>query len=58
VALTLERHGWSDVRPLTGGFDAWRAGGYPVESKAHEAQTPFEIAENLRLAEGDQDLPP
>jgi 3-mercaptopyruvate sulfurtransferase SseA len=45
------------VRPLKGGFEAWRAAGYPVEPQAREAQTASEVAENLRQAEGDQDLP-
>ena len=45
------------MRPLKGGFEAWRAAGYPVEPKVREAQTPSEVAENLRQAEGDQDLP-
>jgi hypothetical protein len=34
-----------------------QAGSYPVEPKAREAQTLAEVAENLRQAEGDQDLP-
>jgi hypothetical protein len=42
---------------LKGGFEGWRAAGYPVEPKAREAHTPSEIAENLRQAEGDLDLP-
>jgi hypothetical protein len=42
---------------LKGGFEGWRAAGYPVEPNAREAQTPSEIAENLRQAEGDLDLP-
>lgn len=58
MALTLERYGWKDVRPLGGGFDAWRAVGYPVEGKAREAGTTSEIARNLRDAEGDQDVAP
>jgi hypothetical protein len=45
------------VRPLSGGFDAWRSTGYPVEPKVQEARTPSEIAENLRQAEGDHDVP-
>ncbi|MBI3697689.1 MAG: VTT domain-containing protein [Acidobacteria bacterium] len=32
VALELRRHGVTRVRPLTGGFEAWRAGGFPLES--------------------------
>jgi len=45
------------VRPLSGGFEAWQATGYPVEPKTREPYTPSEVAENLRQAEGEQDLP-
>jgi rhodanese-related sulfurtransferase len=31
VALLLKRRGVDRVRPLAGGFDAWRAAGHPVE---------------------------
>jgi 3-mercaptopyruvate sulfurtransferase SseA len=31
VALRLRRLGVVRVRPLAGGFEAWRAGGFPVE---------------------------
>ena len=31
VALQLRRAGIRRVRPLSGGFEAWRNGGYPVE---------------------------
>jgi len=31
VALRLRRVGVTRVRPLLGGFDAWRAGGFPVQ---------------------------
>jgi 3-mercaptopyruvate sulfurtransferase SseA len=50
-------HGWKDVRPLKGGFKEWQAAGYPVEPKTREAHTLSEVAENLRQAEGDLDLP-
>jgi len=33
VAQVLLEHGWSDVHPLYGGFDAWRTAGYPLEPK-------------------------
>jgi 3-mercaptopyruvate sulfurtransferase SseA len=33
VALLLKRRGITRVRPLLGGFDAWRKRGYPVEQK-------------------------
>jgi 3-mercaptopyruvate sulfurtransferase SseA len=32
VALTLKRLGVTRVRPLEGGFQAWRALGFPVTS--------------------------
>jgi hypothetical protein len=31
VALRLRRVGVTRVRPLGGGFEAWRTGGFPVE---------------------------
>jgi membrane protein DedA with SNARE-associated domain len=34
VALLLQRKGFSRVRPLLGGFDAWREKNYPIESRA------------------------
>ncbi|MBI1983824.1 MAG: hypothetical protein HYS61_06465 [Acidobacteria bacterium] len=34
--LLLDR-GYNNVRPLLGGFDAWRALGYPVEPAAKAA---------------------
>jgi 3-mercaptopyruvate sulfurtransferase SseA len=55
VAQTLLRHGWTNVRPLIGGFDAWRNTGYPTEAKATRTQTFSEVAENLRKAEGDEE---
>jgi rhodanese-related sulfurtransferase len=33
VALVLEEHGFDDVHPLIGGFDAWQQAGLPVEQK-------------------------
>jgi len=55
VALTLFQHGWTDVRPLLGGFDAWRMAGYPTEAKATRKQSLTEVAANIRDAEGDVD---
>jgi 3-mercaptopyruvate sulfurtransferase SseA len=61
VARTLFDAGWTDVRALVGGFDAWRTAGYPVEAKTNEgsqsAEPPLsikEIQENLQKAEGDE----
>ena len=31
VALLLQRHGFTHVRPLLGGIDAWREGNHPME---------------------------
>ena len=31
VALLLQRHGFTRVRPLLGGIDAWREGNHPME---------------------------
>lgn len=40
IALQLRKAGIRRVRPLSGGFDAWRAGGYPVEAIAAILATP------------------
>jgi 3-mercaptopyruvate sulfurtransferase SseA len=32
VAIRLQQQGITRVRPLTGGFHAWRDLGYPVET--------------------------
>jgi rhodanese-related sulfurtransferase len=33
VAQVLADHGWKNVHPLYGGFDAWQQAGLPVEIK-------------------------
>jgi rhodanese-related sulfurtransferase len=33
VALLLKKHGITRVRPLEGGFEAWRDQGFPIEQK-------------------------
>jgi rhodanese-related sulfurtransferase len=33
VALRLRQKGLPRVRPLAGGFDAWKGGGFPVERR-------------------------
>jgi rhodanese-related sulfurtransferase len=33
VAQTLMEHGWKNVHPLFGGFDAWKKEGLPVDAK-------------------------
>jgi len=61
VARTLLDAGWTDVRALVGGFDAWRTAGYPVQAKTNEVlrspESPLslkEIQDNLQKAEGDE----
>jgi len=34
VAQVLMEHGWKNVHPLYGGFDAWIDAGMQVDSKA------------------------
>jgi 3-mercaptopyruvate sulfurtransferase SseA len=33
VAQELMDHGWKNVHPLFGGFDAWQKAGLPVDTK-------------------------
>jgi rhodanese-related sulfurtransferase len=33
VAQALMEHGWKNVHPLFGGFDAWTEAGLPVDPK-------------------------
>ena len=61
MARTLLDAGWTDVRALAGGFDAWRTAGYPLQAKTNEvsrsAESPRsikEIHDNLQKAEGDE----
>jgi 3-mercaptopyruvate sulfurtransferase SseA len=49
----LQKHGWKNVRPLRGGFDAWHQAGYPTETKRTHRQSLSEVAANVRAAEGD-----
>src|SRR5206468_3779707 len=44
VALLLHRKGFSRVRPLLGGIDAWRERNYPLELKALRVQSPLGVA--------------
>jgi 3-mercaptopyruvate sulfurtransferase SseA len=53
--------GWTDVRALLGGFDAWRTAGYPLEARANESSTWVrskasikEVQQNLQKAEGEE----
>jgi 3-mercaptopyruvate sulfurtransferase SseA len=49
------QHGWTNVRPLLGGFDAWRKAGYPTDARPTRTQTPTEVAANIAKAEGDEE---
>jgi 3-mercaptopyruvate sulfurtransferase SseA len=40
VALLLRRQGVSRIRPLAGGFQAWRDLGYPVQPLTTKAVRP------------------
>jgi 3-mercaptopyruvate sulfurtransferase SseA len=51
VAQTLLQHGWTNVRPLRGGFDAWKKAGYPTEAKPTHAVTTDEVARNVQQSE-------
>jgi rhodanese-related sulfurtransferase len=53
VSRVLARHGWTNVRPLLGGADAWRRAGYPTESKPTRTLSPAEVSANVQKAEGD-----
>jgi 3-mercaptopyruvate sulfurtransferase SseA len=43
AALPLHRLGVTRVRPLSGGFDAWVEGGFPLETKTAAASLFAEI---------------
>ena len=45
--------GWTNVRPLQGGFEAWRKAGLPIEAKPGRTQSFREVAANIQKAEGD-----
>lgn len=49
MALLLLDWGYTDVRPLQGGFDAWQALGYPVEP-IEDAELPAALAAELNPA--------
>jgi rhodanese-related sulfurtransferase len=48
MARLLVSKGYSDVRPLLGGFDGWVAQGYPVESHVPAAPVLAPVAEPAR----------
>ncbi len=45
MALLLRKRGIRRVRPLEGGFDAWREAGYPLERL--RTQPPTEVSTEL-----------
>jgi rhodanese-related sulfurtransferase len=53
VAQSLTTYGWTNVRPLLGGTDAWKHAGYPTEGKPSRRLSPAEASSNLMKAEGD-----
>jgi 3-mercaptopyruvate sulfurtransferase SseA len=52
MARLLASKGYSDVRPLLGGFDAWVEHGYPVEPHAGEAAVPVIVPAAAESAQG------
>jgi rhodanese-related sulfurtransferase len=53
VARALAGYGWTNVRPLLGGPDAWRRAGFPTESMPGRKLTVSEAQANLQKAEGE-----
>lgn len=66
AAQLLLDAGWTDVRPLTGGLEAWKNAGYPVQAKVSERPSRLEqveqrtrdARENLQAAEGEEEMEP
>jgi rhodanese-related sulfurtransferase len=62
AAQALLDAGWSDVRPLAGGFDTWKKAGYPLQAKISEMPSRLEqiehrardLREKLESAEGEE----
>jgi hydroxyacylglutathione hydrolase len=62
AAKALLESGWTDARPLDGGFDSWKRAGYPLQAKASESPSRLEqgerhtadIRENLETAEAEE----
>jgi membrane protein DedA with SNARE-associated domain/rhodanese-related sulfurtransferase len=48
VALALQRKGFTRVRPLLGGIDAWREQDYPTERRSSDAASPVERLRSSR----------
>ena len=53
VASALIEYGWTDVRPLGGGADAWRQAGGATESKPTQKLAARDVHGNLQKAEGE-----
>ena len=49
IAKQLHAAGFTRVRPLTGGIDAWRAAGYPIEPDS----APTDIADEAECRDGE-----
>ncbi len=50
MALLLKRQGITRVRPLMGGFEAWREGGYPLQEKPVRIGALSEVAPESQQA--------
>lgn len=55
VAQALLDAGWPDVRPLLGGFDAWRKAGFPLQAKVSE-MLPRSVESELRARDVQANL--
>jgi membrane protein DedA with SNARE-associated domain/rhodanese-related sulfurtransferase len=47
IALMLQRKGFTRVRPLLGGIDAWREGNHPMEVRAEGVVTDIRISQSI-----------
>jgi membrane protein DedA with SNARE-associated domain/rhodanese-related sulfurtransferase len=54
MALTLQRNGFVNVRPLLGGIDAWRERNYPTEVRALVASLPSADSTEAHLKTTDK----
>lgn len=51
AAATLRQYGFSDLRSVAGGFDAWKAAGLPTASSALDADATDRYSRQMRLPE-------
>lgn len=56
IARLLMNHGFTKVRPLAGGLDAWVAAGYRIDSKSFEDAAPASPAHSASLTGGNSNL--